>query len=171
MRGQLFVMLAAITNQSLIGVIAPVIFTHKGAVVDYLYGKVRGNIFEYPSFNITDKLKPAEAFYGLDYSSVSSGEFRFMPPKEASHKWDMNPDVSNVFGSPACPQRKMVTKSIRIFSPNGIVERYMRIKRFLNIKDEECLFLNLFRPARLGKLSLQYAQKYQGFICNISGYL
>ena len=74
------------------------------------------------------------------------------------------PDVSNVFGSSACPQRKMVRKNIRRFSPNGIVERYMRIKKFLKIKDEECLLLNLFRPARIGKLSLQYAKKYQWII-------
>ena len=146
-----FVILVAVSYQSLFGVVAPVIFTHKVAVVDYLYGKVRGHLVEFPSLKNIENLIPVEAFYGLEYSSVSSGEFRFMPPKEAVHKWDTNPDAFNVSGSPACPQRKIVQTNMRRFAPNGIVERYMRIKKFMKITDEECLFLNLFRPRRLGK--------------------
>ena len=150
MRGQFFVIFAAVAHQSLFGVLAPVIFTHKGAVVDYRYGKVRGHLVEFPTINKNEKLIPVEAFYGLEYSSVSSGEFRFMPPKEASHEWDRISDVLNITGCPACPQRRIVRKNIR-FRPRGIVERYMRIKKFMKSTDEECLFLNLFRPARLGK--------------------
>ena len=151
MRGQFIVILAAVTHQSIFGVITPVIFTHKGAVVNYLYGKVRGHLVEFPIINKNEKLIPVETFYGLEYSSVSSGEFRFMPPKEASHIWDRMLDVLNITGGPACPQRRIVRKNIRRLKPRGIVEKYMRIKKFMKSTDEECLFLNLFRPARLGK--------------------
>ena len=151
MRGRFFVIFAAVAHQSLFGVLAPVIFTHKGAVVDYLYGKVRAHLVEFPNLNKNEKLIPVEAFYGLEYSSVSSGEFRFMPPKETSHEWDRVSDVLNITGGPACPQREMVRTNTRRFTPKGIVERYMRIKTFVKSTDEECLFLNLFRPARLGK--------------------
>ena len=150
MRGKFFVILVAFAHHILFGVIAPVVFTRKGAVVDYLYGKLRGHLVEFPSLNSRNKLTPVEAFYGVEYSSVSSGEFRFMPPKEASHKWNMHPDVFNVSGSTACPQRPVQT-NMRRFVPQGIVERYMRIKMFMKITDEECLLLNLFRPTRLGK--------------------
>ena len=151
MRGHLIVILAAVAYQSIFGVQALIIFTYKGVFVDYLYGKVRGHLVEFPIINKNEKLVPVEAFYGLEYSSVSSGEFRFMPPKEASHKWDMNPDVLNITGGPACPQRRIVRKNIRRFLPRGIIERYMRIKKLMKSTDEECLFLNLFRPAQLGK--------------------
>ncbi|KAK3094633.1 hypothetical protein FSP39_004262 [Pinctada imbricata] len=135
------------------GIRAPVTIRREGVVVNYLYGKLKGVLVEFPLLQNQYESTPVEAFYGLEYSSVRKGEFRFMPPGIPLDKWDNHTKTGDIF-RPPCPQNVLNRTALQTILPDGFVIRYNRISHYIKVTTEECLTLNLFRPTRPRKYNV-----------------
>jgi neuroligin len=104
------------------------------------YGPLRGILVTLPNTHLQD----VEAYYGLQYASLLSGDLRFMPPTSPMDKWDQ-PRLAMKF-KPVCPQRLPNLAALQNKIPFGRVEHFQRLIPFLEDQAEECLNLNLYVP-------------------------
>lgn len=110
-------------------------------------GTIRGIIVQ--SYN--QQLQPVEAFLGVPYAAAPLGPLRFQPPTHPK-SWKGVRDV--VKFSNVCPQRlPNITDNGEAVKrmPRGRFEHLKRLKEYLGKQSEDCLYLNIYIPAR-GKL-------------------
>ncbi|KAF6027237.1 Ces3 [Bugula neritina] len=69
-----------------------------------------------------------------------------MPPTNPTERWD-NVKFANTFG-PVCPQKKLDFAELSTKMPACRVDRLRRISEFTQDQSEECLYLNIYIPAR-----------------------
>lgn len=117
-------------------------------VVKTNYGKLRGRIIIPESkFGIT--LQPVEVFLGIPYVSPPIGTLRFLPPMNSPH-WEDIRDADH-FG-PVCPQKLPIdlndTAQAAQKMPLARVEYLKKISQLLINQSEDCLFLNIYAPAK-----------------------
>lgn len=116
-------------------------------IVTTQYGRLRGILVTEPEKDMPQ----VEAYLGLEYASLLGGELRFMPPTSPVGKWNgVKPALKF---KPVCPQRLPdLTKTAKI-SPRFVYEHYKRLMPFLEAQQEDCLNLNVYRPAT-GEMSV-----------------
>jgi Carboxylesterase family len=143
--------------------VAKVIATQLGPrVVETQYGKLRGVLTTLSNRH----LPPVDAYYGLQYASVTGSELRFMPPTSPTDKWP-GIRVAHNF-KPVCPQptsriaRAVADWTAARTSGTGSgshttgfpwirwnarhIERLSRLLPFVERQHEECLYLNVYVP-------------------------
>lgn len=134
-------------------------------VIETQYGKLRGVLT-----TLSNRHLPAvDAYYGLQYASVSGGELRFMPPTSPADKWP-GIRVAHNF-KPVCPQSTgriaravadwTAARSSSSSSGTGTgshvttpwnrwnaryMERLSKLLPFVERQHEECLYLNIYVP-------------------------
>ncbi|XP_067944159.1 neuroligin-4, X-linked-like [Watersipora subatra] len=91
-------------------------------------------------------LQSVEAYLGLQYASLHNGALRFMPPTSPTEKWN-GVKIVNVF-RPVCPQKRLDFDNLLKEMPAARVERLRQISAFTKDQSEECLFLNIYVPAK-----------------------
>lgn len=119
-------------------------------VVKLKQGDIVGEIVE-PNHKLLPKI---EKFLGIPYASPPVGSQRFMPPGSPP-PW-MGEKIANSFG-PVCPQNFPINNTT-VASTNISTGRYKYLKRllpYLQNQDEDCLYLNIYAPAR-GKFFSKY---------------
>ncbi|CAD5112477.1 DgyrCDS1698 [Dimorphilus gyrociliatus] len=98
-----------------------------------------------------DNLGQVDTFIGVRYATTRGGSLRFMPPTTYSSRFE---EVENLNGFTGCPQRKLDFEKLLKKTPSRRVKELDRIllafKNQAFIPVEDCLTLNIFRPA-LGK--------------------
>ncbi|XP_015915685.1 neuroligin-4, X-linked isoform X2 [Parasteatoda tepidariorum] len=108
------------------------------------YGSIRGLLVNLPNRNVG----PVEVFLGVPYASPPTGLLRFMPPVNPS-QW-RGVRTADRYG-PVCPQRypdiKNETESLR-HMPSGRLEYLKKLIPFLRNESEDCLYLNVYCPAK-----------------------
>jgi len=126
-------------------------------VVTTQYGKVRGLLVVLPlpigssSGDLSSSGAPprqaplqVEAYIGLEYASLLGGDLRFMPPTSPVTKWD-TVKYAHKF-KPVCPQKALDLHDMQKRLPSEIAEHFRRLAPFLEIQQEDCLFLNVYAP-------------------------
>ena len=110
-------------------------------IVTTQYGRLRGILVTEPEKDMPQ----VEAYLGLEYASLLGGELRFMPPTSPVGKWNgVKPALKF---KPVCPQRLPdLTKTAKV-SPRFVHDHYKRLMPFLEAQQEDCLNLNVYRPA------------------------
>ncbi|XP_022647725.1 neuroligin-4, X-linked-like isoform X2 [Varroa destructor] len=124
-------------------------------VVKTNYGKLRGRIIIPESkFGIT--LQPVEVFLGIPYVSPPIGTLRFLPPMNSPH-WEDIRDADH-FG-PVCPQKLPIdlndTAQAAQKMPLARVEYLKKISQLLINQSEDCLFLNIYAPAKVARSNVK----------------
>jgi len=128
------------------GLVPVVIVKQLGkTIVTTKYGKLRGSLVEFPKDSYVH-LSPIEAYLGVQFGSLHSGNLRFIRPSSPNKKWSKIHAVKD-FES-VCPQQHVRSKHLLKHLPAGSVEWMTRVSSFTNHQDEECLNLNLFVPIR-----------------------
>lgn len=118
-------------------------------IVKTNYGKLRGRVVIPESkFGIT--LQPVEVFLGIPYVSPPIGTLRFLPPMNSPHWEDVR--EADHFG-PVCPQKIPIDSNETAAQatqkmPLARVEFLKKISRHLVNQSEDCLFLNIYTPAK-----------------------
>ena len=115
----------------------PIVYTH--------YGQIQGKIVGFRNY----LLKSAEAYRGLQYSTVYGSTFRFMPGTVVSKTWS----GTQFFHYPRapCPQRKFWAKESLGGYPEGFQKRLRRVSHSVFNITEDCLSLTIYRPHFKGK--------------------
>ncbi|OQR69819.1 neuroligin-like [Tropilaelaps mercedesae] len=117
-------------------------------VVKTNYGKLRGRIV-IPESKFGVNLQPVEMFLGIPYVSPPIGTLRFLPPMNSPH-WEDIRDADH-FG-PVCPQKLSIdlndTSQATQKMPLARVEYLKKISQLLTNQSEDCLFLNIYTPAK-----------------------
>ncbi|XP_042895443.1 neuroligin-4, X-linked [Parasteatoda tepidariorum] len=120
-------------------------------VVHTRYGTLRGFI----STLSNRQLQPVEVFLGVPYAGAPTGALRFMPPVTSPHWKGVR--VADSFGS-VCPQKwpdiKNETDALKRM-PQGRLRYLQRILPLLTNQSEDCLYLNIYAPAIVGRQPLQ----------------
>ena len=135
------------------GCIAPVTIRQMGSKkVPTRQGLYRGILVEF----LGTSLEPIEAFLGLPYASLRSGQLRFIPPASFSRSSDnfMNANIT----SGVCPQPRF--NDNKHFMKSLPLGRYKQIERVMSHtyeQREDCLGLNVYVP-RKGELLDVYGQ-------------
>lgn len=116
-------------------------------VVSTKYGSLRGVIV-----TLSNKhLQPVEKFLGVPYAGVPTGSLRFMPPVTPPH-WKGVRSADHL--SPVCPQKlpdiSNETEALKRM-PAGRLDYLKRIIPFLTNQSEDCLYLNIYTPASVGR--------------------
>lgn len=97
------------------------------------------------------RLPEVDAFFGMKYATIRGGSLRFMPPSTITTKWEKTVNLSEWS---ACPQRRLDFEDLRKRIESSRLEELSRILLALNTDGfqmkEDCLTLNIFRPA-MGK--------------------
>ncbi|XP_028968576.1 neuroligin-4, X-linked [Galendromus occidentalis] len=121
-------------------------------IVKTNYGKLRGRVVMPESkFGIT--LQPVEVFLGIPYVSPPIGTLRFLPPMNSPHWEDVR--EADHFG-PVCPQKIPIDSNETASQatqrmPLARVEFLKKISRHLINQSEDCLFLNIYTPAKVAR--------------------
>ncbi|CAL4059436.1 unnamed protein product [Meganyctiphanes norvegica] len=113
-------------------------------VVTLRYGQLRGVIVT-PGRR---GLHPVEKFLGVPYAAPPVGKLRFMPPK-SSPRWDGIRRCDQM--PPVCPQKLPDVSSQRDALkrfPEGRVAYLQRLLPHLQNQQEDCLYLNIYAPAK-----------------------
>ena len=118
-------------------------------VVDTQFGKLRGVLIALPESR--PDLGPVEAYFGLQYASISGGELRFMPPTSPKEQWN-GIRVALKF-RPVCPQPLPDLDRLEQRLPLTALNHWKRLLPFLEKQQEECLNLNVYVPLRGTTLS------------------
>lgn len=111
-------------------------------IIDTQYGRLRGDLVTLPY----PGLPKVEVYRGLQYASVLEGQLRFMPPTGPMEKWE-GVRVAMKF-RPVCPQRLVKLDEVERRMPPAEVEKWRSLNPFLEKQQEDCLFLNIYVPAR-----------------------
>lgn len=120
-------------------------------IIDTQYGRLRGDLITLPY----PGLPKVEVYRGLQYASVLGGQLRFMPPTGPMEKWDGVRTAIKF--RPVCPQRLVKLEEVERRMPPAEVEKWRSLNPFLEKQHEECLFLNIYVPAR-GKQPLDFCR-------------
>ncbi|GAB6028445.1 hypothetical protein CHUAL_002606 [Chamberlinius hualienensis] len=107
-------------------------------VVDTKYGSLKGYIVSPP-----DKtLQSVEVFLGVPYASTP---MRFMPPVSPD-RW-RGIRTADSF-APVCPQRLPTFTNGSAAMPGGRIRYLKRLMYYLKNQSEDCLYLNIYAPAK-----------------------
>ncbi|XP_054721306.1 neuroligin-4, X-linked-like isoform X2 [Uloborus diversus] len=116
-------------------------------VVSTKYGSLRGVIVTLSNRH----LQPVEKFLGVPYAGVPIGSLRFMPPVTPPH-WKGVRLADHL--SPVCPQKlpdvSNETEALKKM-PAGRLDYLKRLLPFLTNQSEDCLYLNIYSPANVGR--------------------
>ncbi|XP_071033569.1 neuroligin-4, X-linked-like isoform X2 [Parasteatoda tepidariorum] len=116
-------------------------------VVTTKYGALRGFINSLAN----RQLQHVEVFQGIPYASAPIGSLRFMPPVTPPH-WRGIMDADSL--GPVCPQKlpdiSNETLALRKM-PLGRFQFLKRLLPYLKNQSEDCLFLNIYAPAIVGR--------------------
>ncbi|XP_022670199.1 neuroligin-4, Y-linked-like [Varroa jacobsoni] len=114
------------------------------------YGALKGNIVTLEQASRTG-LQPVEVFLGVPYASPPTNSMRFMPPGTPTQWKGIR--MADRF-APVCPQRppdiRNETEALKRM-PRGRLEYFRRLLPFLHKQSEDCLYLNIYSPAIVGR--------------------
>ncbi|CAL1267457.1 unnamed protein product [Larinioides sclopetarius] len=142
----LFVFLGIWFSKGLLGAVTE---TQRASsrVVSTKYGSLRGVIVTLSNRH----LQPVEKFLGVPYAGVPTGSLRFMPPVTPPH-WKGVRSADHL--GPVCPQKlpdiSNETEALKRM-PAGRLDYLKRLLPFLTNQSEDCLYLNIYAPASVGK--------------------
>lgn len=96
-------------------------------------------------------LQPVEVFLGVPYAAPPTGAMRFMPPVSPAH-WSGVRMADRL--APVCPQRLpdigSESEAVKRM-PLGRLEYLRRLLPHLQRHSEDCLYLNIYTPAVVGR--------------------
>ncbi|KAK3589990.1 hypothetical protein CHS0354_035018 [Potamilus streckersoni] len=104
------------------------------------YGNVRGALAEFSN----PKLKPVEAYKGLQYGTTNDGRMRFMPPISPLEKWKYTRLAFSM--RPVCPQKVTNDTDLSRVLTMSSMKRLQKIAPFTLSQMEDCLTLNIYVP-------------------------
>jgi carboxylesterase type B len=111
-------------------------------VVETRYGRLRGILVELP----IQSLPSVDAYLGIEYGSLHSGELRFLPPTSpATRPWTGIRTAMKF--KPVCPQPLPDFDELQKTAPEFVIEHLKRIVPFIERQQEDCLHLNVYVPA------------------------
>ncbi|XP_028966956.1 neuroligin-2 [Galendromus occidentalis] len=117
------------------------------------YGALKGSIVTLESA-VRQNLQPVEVFLGVPYASPPLGNMRFMPPGTPTQWKGIR--MADRF-APVCPQKppniQNETEALKVM-PRGRYEYLRRLLPFLQKQSEDCLYLNIYSPAVVGRSPL-----------------
>uniref|UniRef100_T1JSF3 Carboxylesterase type B domain-containing protein n=1 Tax=Tetranychus urticae TaxID=32264 RepID=T1JSF3_TETUR len=122
-------------------------------IVSTKYGSLRG-----VHVNLMHNLQPVEMFLGIPYASPPTGKLRFMPPVTPAH-WN-GIRMADSFGH-VCPQNlpniTNEAESLRKMTRDRLTH-LKRLIPLLQNQSEDCLYLNIYTPTKVGKekVNLQF---------------
>lgn len=97
------------------------------------------------------QLQPVEVFLGVPYAAPPTGAMRFMPPVSPAH-WSGVRMADRL--APVCPQRLpdigSESEAVKRM-PLGRLEYLRRLLPHLQRHSEDCLYLNIYTPAIVGR--------------------
>lgn len=108
-------------------------------IISTRYGNVQGVLKE---FQPHTKLRPVEAFYGLQFSTTRG--FRYMPPSSPLEHW-LGLRLAVIYRD-VCPQPLINERVLATQYPRYRVEHLKKLAAYLSNQREDCLKLNLFVP-------------------------
>lgn len=114
-------------------------------IVQTRFGKLQGFVRPVGSSRY---LKPVEVFLGVPYATPPVGPNRFSPTRTVA-PWSGVKLADRV--SPVCPQKLpdiSNTTAALGRMPKGRLQYLRRILPFLQEQSEDCLYLNIFAPAK-----------------------
>jgi hypothetical protein len=144
-----------VLGNHLLGILAPVIIRHMTKEIPLKQGRVRGLLIELPATG-RRKMTPTEAFYGLSYATLRTGQLRFQRPTNPHEKW-RETKFLNETKSP-CSQRRLNLSNadeVSYMYPQGRREHISNVELYTTLTSEECLTLTLYKPYSRGKWSLK----------------
>ncbi|XP_021357375.1 neuroligin-4, Y-linked-like [Mizuhopecten yessoensis] len=108
-------------------------------IISTRYGNVQGVLKE---FQPHTKLKPVEAFYGLQFSTTLG--FRYMPPSSPLEHW-LGLRLALIYRD-VCPQPLINERALTHKYPKHRVEHLKKLAAYVSTQTEDCLKLNLYVP-------------------------
>ncbi|KAI8495039.1 Neuroligin-3 [Branchiostoma belcheri] len=100
--------------------------------------------------NSDTELVPVEKYLGIPYAEPPTGMYRFKQAKLQAPKWTGERNATS-FG-PACMQ---AVRKTTMTTPSWTRQQVASMQPYLQTLNEDCLFLNIYRPINKGKLSDQ----------------
>ncbi|XP_038050838.1 neuroligin-4, X-linked-like [Patiria miniata] len=88
-------------------------------------------------------LGPVEQYLGVPFARPPTGHLRFRPPQSPPTSWTGVRNATTF--SPACPQ---VVRTAEGDIPNWKSEPLRHRWPYLQVMDEDCLYLNIYVPAK-----------------------
>lgn len=95
-------------------------------------------------------LNTVDQYLGVPYARPPTGHLRFRPPQSPPDSWTEVRNATKL--SPACPQ---VVRTAEGDMPRWKSEPLRHRWPYLQVMDEDCLFLNVYVPTK-GKCKYQY---------------
>jgi hypothetical protein len=111
-------------------------------VVETINGRLRGILVELP----IEGRPSVDAYLGIEYGSLHSGELRFLPPTSPTTRPWTGIRTAMKF-KPVCPQPMPDFEELQRTAPDFVIEHLKRIVPFIERQQEDCLYLNVYVPA------------------------
>lgn len=112
-------------------------------IIHTKYGPVRGRVISLDN----PELRQVEQYLGIPYASPPVKDLRFMPPNTCD-PWEEVRSAEKY--APVCPQKLPYLENEEDVDkmPAGRHKYLNRLAKFLENQSEDCLYLNIYKPAQ-----------------------